>query len=452
MSSSDTAHWSETLRVMLNASSTTDSEVTAFIDETIPDGENKLYDNKRQAFIHADSSDQGKERNFRLLKHICALANTRGEQRYRYLFIGFGDSGGFIGASDWDANGGEHVVEVDEARVQDLLSDSLDPVPEVERTVLTQDDNTAAVLSVRRSDSPPVLFDTSITTSGGATTLVKSGVGYVRKGSQSRPMRNSDYRVIIERREDLVNEKIEEALGGLQRMVGISSDQLENLEISATSSDEGVPIDEIVTTEGYSDLNKRLSLSVKEWNSSGELYSSRGAVYTMLKRRDELELDNERCEFLAWSTLNNNFPPTEWIIHHENDLEDSLLSFYQAQLNGRMISVFEAVNYMLENERVLRAISDDGSMDFQSSKADTYLDSITDPPVEKIEDLTARRNLNITGHDYPITDIVTSGGPVETGLEEVVDRLISDDESNDRSILRDIEYTRLAQYVSSDPE
>jgi hypothetical protein len=117
-----------------------------------------------------------------------------------------------------------------------------------------------------------------------------------------------------------------------------------------------------------------------------------------------------------------------------------------------MISVFEAVNYMLENEEVLRAISDDDNIDFQSSKADTYLDSITDPPVEKIEDLTTRRNLNITGHDYRITDIVTSGGPIETGLEEVVDRLISDDESNDRSILRDIEYTRLARYVSSDAE
>ncbi|TQQ80728.1 AlbA family DNA-binding domain-containing protein [Halonotius roseus] len=449
MSSTGSIHWSETLHTLLVSASASSNDIVEFIDETVPDGENKLYDNKRQAFIHTDGSDVGKEREFKLLKHICALANTRGEQRYRYLFIGFSDEGGFIGASDWNSKGGEHLVEVDEARVQDLLSDSLDPMPEITRTLIEYNDNKAAVLQIEREDSPPVLFDTSIKSDGGSRTLVKKGVAYIRKGSQSRLMRNSDYRVIIERREDLVNDKINEALQGLSRMVGISSDQLENLDISVTSSDDGVPIDEIVTTEGYSDLNKRLSLSVKEWNSSGELYSSRKVIYKMLKRGEELDLNDEKCEFLAQSSINNNFPPAEWIIAHSEDLGDCLSDFYKNQLNGRMISVFESVNYLMKNEEILRAIADNEDMNFNTSNAEEYIENIQSPVSKKIQQLTSRQNITIAGHDHSIDNLVSSGGPLETGLEEVVDRLISSDEANDRSILRDLEYTRLARHVDS---
>lgn len=441
------AHWCEALHEMLDSSDTADKEIIEFIDETVPDGESRLYDNKRQVYIHSDSTDTGKERKFNFLKHISALANTRDEQRFRYLFACFDDDGQFIGASDWNAKGGDHAADLDEARVQNVFSDSLEPIPKVKRHILENDGDRAVVFEIQRAESPPILFDQSISIEGGSKTLVKPGMGYIRKGSQSRRMTNADYRVIVERRETVINETIEETLKGLNQIVGIPSNDLENLDLTVSSSGEGVPIDELVTTEGYSDLNKRLSLSVKEWNTSGELYSNRDAIYTMLKRRDELQLDDEHCEFLMWSTLNNHFPPTEWILNYESDPQEPLHEFYRQKLNGRIISVFEATNYILGCEEVLSAIAEDDDITYLSSKAEEYLENIGKSPEKKLMEVTSRKNVSIAESIFSLKEFVNSGGPLETGLEQTVDALMKNDESNNRSILRDIEYARLAREV-----
>lgn len=442
------AHWCEALHEMLESASTEDSEIIRFIDEAVPDNENRLYDNKRQLFIHTDKTDKGKERKFDFLRHVSALANTRDEQRYRYLFICFTDDGTFIGESYWDADGGDHIADLDDSEVQNVFSDSLEPRPTVQIYTVEQDDSHGIVLEIEREDSPPILFDESITVDNGNTTKVKPGVGYVRKGSQSQRMTNSDYQVIIRRRESIVNQTIENAIEGLNQIVGIPSSQLENIDLSVSSSDEGVPIDEIVTTEGYSDLNKRLSLSVKEWNTSEELYSNRDVIYTMLKRRRELQLDNEKCKFLSYSSLNNYIPPSQWIQEYDNNLSDLMEGFYNNHMNGNIVTVFESTNYILENKSVFEKLVSDGDYTYTSSDAQEYLRNIDKNPVNKVEEVTSRSNVQIGGQDYSIVNLVESGGPLETGMEQTVDSLLKNDEANNRGILRDIEYARLARQVT----
>ncbi|GAB3040799.1 hypothetical protein [Natronobiforma cellulositropha] len=115
MSESDSIHWTETLHTMLDSGSDSGDSIIKFIEDKVPNEESRLYDDKRQIFIHNDNTDIGKERQFKLLKHVSALANTRTEQRYRYLFICFTDDRKFIGSDDWESKGGNHIADVDES-------------------------------------------------------------------------------------------------------------------------------------------------------------------------------------------------------------------------------------------------------------------------------------------------------------------------------------------------
>lgn len=267
--------WPERLYSMLTSSSESDAETIAFIEDVVPDDEGSLFDYKREMYLTAGDPETENERKAKFIKTVCALANTSDRSPLRYIFIGFDSDGSFHGVQRLGAQGGEHLLDIDDVRLQEVLTDYLRPTPDI--GVYTLDDGTdeAMVLVIGRVDEPPVVVSGTLKIAEGKKAVITDGQSFTRKGSRNTLMSHSEFRELIERRERLINEKIQGLAEDLSHVVGISSDELEGVDLTVTSSEEGIPLREIVTTDPARNINEELRAGVKTWNTNRELVSNR---------------------------------------------------------------------------------------------------------------------------------------------------------------------------------
>ncbi|ODR80091.1 hypothetical protein BG842_12075 [Haladaptatus sp. W1] len=444
-------HWTKELYQLLQDPDAEDSKIVEFIENSIPNEEGRLIDNKRKMFLGADSPDKEKERQVKFIKPINAFANVVQKQPYRFLFVGFNDDRTFMGISDWGADGGQTLYDVDESKIQNLIEGSLEPTPNVERYKIHDDGRDGVIFVIMSADIPPVLTSKSINEQSGKS-ILEVGVAYTRKGSTNRKMRHSDYRVLIERREELINEKFESVAQDLNQVVGIPSDQLEEMDLSVSASNEGVPVREVLSTDATEDIDDQLTIAAKNWNSTGELISDRRTLYRFYKRRSDLELTDTKLECLIRSFLSAYLAGYHWInewLMKNQTIDPVLERCIEQDINGNNIRSVERVIFMMDKDGLLQDLDD--MYDFSSSEADDFIQRCGDDPQSKVDHCITRSTAEVGNVTYTLSEIIENNEDGEAALESLIDELLQSDDSLARSKLRAIELALLSRQSGITP-
>lgn len=437
--------WHNELHEILNDSGISDRRIASFIEDRIPNDEGPIFDYKEDLYLRSEE-DPEKDNGFKasFIKSVSALANTISESQHRYLFIGFDDSGIFQGASFQSPvlKDSSHIIKMDDAEIRNIVENYLYPEPDFEKYKIEFDGNEGLVLEVSSVERPPSIIQKTIRISQGKQILAAKGSAYTRKGSKTTVMDHSDFRKIIELREKIVEDKIREFAEDLDKVVGIPSNQLSNLNLSVTSSEDGMPVEEVVTTDAAKDINEELTTAVKSWNSSGELLSSRESIYRFYQRAEDLELDNEKIEFLLRSCLDNWLPGAEWIRQFDGNNKQIYKSIIEENSFPAIVVVEKLL--LLEGEtELLEKISNDPDLGYGQSQAERYANESKKDLIDRLEVLNLDYfTYNETRHD--LKDLLSDKEKTGKIMRQVVDDVSEEDLDFHRKKLRKIEYVRLA--------
>lgn len=435
--------WANELHDILNSSDTDDEDIVDLIENDVPEDEGRVFDYKTELYISAADEEVDNERKGKLVKLFNALSNVRADSPYRYVFVGF-DEDGFQGVNRLGAEGGDHILDIDNAEIQNLINDYLEPSPDIKRYKITVSGSEGCILEVEREENRPVLIDQSVRISDGKETVVYEGQAYTRKGSRNTLMTNSEYRELIERRKQVMSEILENFAADLSRVVSLPTEQLEELDLNVSSSEEGVPVKEIVTTDAASGVDEKLRTSVKNWNSTGgrrdegELISSRTTIYEFYEKRDELDLTDETAEFLFRSCLENHQVGSEWLMRYDQDVRPLFEEIIEENRSAATIKTLEKVLLTLGEKNLLEKIEDIG---YWGSDADEY--------VKQADKDSRRRVQTYTGYKLQygrerVRGFFEDEKDADTKLDNVIIRLLDRESGALRTTLREIEMIRLA--------
>lgn len=437
------AHWTEDLYDLLTSSENDGDAIVEFIESSVPSDEGRLFDNKRELYLNATRPEIENKRQAKLIKHISALSNVVDESEYRYIFVGFEGDTTFTGIERLGAKGGDHLIDIDEVELQQLLEESLDPPPVVEFFEFSASGKSGLVLVVHRRERPPSVIDTTIKVSDGQSALVTKGQAYTRRGSKTTLMTHDDIRGLVEMREEIFNRKVQEWAKDLSRVVGIPSEELSELDLTVSPSDEGVKLDEVVTTAPAGNLREELYTAVKQWNTNDELLSNRSTIYRYYDRRGEFEVTNELAEFLTHSCIVNYLPGSEWIIRYQGNPGEILRDTVE-YIDGNNIPMLENVLLVLGERSVLEIIRDNDKIKFSRSKAEEYINECDESATERLtEAFGTKKTITVGNEKHEVSDLVGDDEAVESLFENATQTVIRNDSDKNRSALRHLELLRL---------
>jgi hypothetical protein len=435
-----TIWWTKKLHSMLYESSVPDEEIIEFISEQVNAEEGKLIDYKRRILWKKSNTNDQKANRSDFLKSVCAFSNTIHESQYRYLVTGFSDDGGFVGS--WSGENEKEITQVDESAIQDVISEYLEPTPDVDRYKLEQEENEASIFVIERSDMKPVMTSNEINIESNSGGINKNSA-FTRSGSSNREMSHNDFRKLIQRREEMFSQAFQEVADDLQRVVGIPSSQLEELNLSAAPNEDGVPVREVLSVDPISEPDSQLTVLTKNWNSTGELASDRNTIYHFYRRREDIDMTQPKVEFLIESCLQNYFPGYYWINAHrdmESDTKDVFFDFIEKFSNGNNIGCVENVLLAMDYEEVLKYI--DENIEYKQNAGD-YLSICGDPAKRRLSELSTRKTVEFDGNTYKLSEIATGNTDGKAVLEEALNQVLNEDSGNNRAILRAVELSML---------
>lgn len=442
----DESAWHEVLHARLEASGRSDESVIDFIEEEVPD-EGEILDFKQDLYISADPSHHDKKRQATLMKHFSALANVRTSARFRYLFVGFGDDGQFTGMMNREPMGGEQVLNVDDAHLRNVFADKVSPSPNFEVFELEKNGDRGGVIVIRQGEQVPLVIEKTLRKNDGSA-FISEGQAYTRDGSRTARMTSDDFASMMRYREELITGKIKELTEGLSQVVGIPDDQLANLDLNVTESDDGVPVRELVTMDAPKSIDEELKTAVKGSKGSGGFEYQRRGLYEFLAQRNSIDLEDkgeQKVEFLVRANLRHHLHGAYWLAHYEGDMDDLIETIIAEDIDGRTISSVERVLLVLGKKEYLEQIDNDYGRKFKSSNANSYTD-ICDRGIHHRVTEYADHTVKVGDTSYSVRKLVYESEDVELEelFDEVVENLLSNDNSTGRIRLRKLELIYLA--------
>lgn len=445
MSQSDRLPW-YTILYELVQSDTGDEQVIEFIEEHVPD-EGELLDYKSDIYISANSSHHHKRRESEFLEYCSAFSNVVHPSNHRYLFIGFDNDGEFTGIQYRNDRGGDHILDVDDARLRNVVSDDMYPTPTFELFKFEHEDDRGGVLVVHKADQPPVVISSTKRRNDNVE-FIAEGQAYTRNGSQTVLMENPDYRELIESRERIIDQKLQEISDSMGQVVGISSDQLAGVDLTVSPQEEGgIPVEEFLTTEPPSDVDGKLISAVKSWGGTADLLSHRPAIYEFYEARDDLQIDEDRkAEFLFRSCLRAYVTGVEWLLRYESDVNDLFDRIITEDIHHRSIRNLEHVLLVLDKQDHLQTITDDEEIDYSLSKSDQYARLCGNSLEHRVGEYVGDQ-ITYGGSTYEITELLDDQDTADELLDEVIMDLLDNDSSSGRGTLRRVELVRLAATI-----
>jgi hypothetical protein len=438
--------WHEVLHARLETTERSDESIINFIEEEVPN-ERETLDYKQDLYLSADSSHHNKKRQANLMKHFSALANVRTPARFRYLFIGFNDDGGFTGMQYRKPRGGDQVLDVDDAHLRDVFSDKVSPSPDFEIFELEHKDDCGGVIVLRQGEQVPLVVEKTLRKEDGSA-FIYEGQAYTRDGSRTTRMSSDDFAAMIRYREELITAKIQDLTQGLSQVVGIPDDQLANLDLNVTQSDDGVPIRDLVTMDAPKTINEELRTAIKGSKGSGGYEYQRRGLYEFLSKRDDINLSKkgeEKIEFLVRASLREHMHGAYWLVQYESDVDELIETVLAEDVNGTTISSLERLLLVLGKRAHLKQIADENEWNFMRSKASDYAGKCNGAVHLCVTEYTGQR-VKIGDSSYSVEKLVygnASEDPEEL-LDEVIEYLLNNDNSTNRGRLRNIELIYLA--------
>ena len=445
MSGSDTnTEWTSELYRLLADSNTDDESTIEFIEEIIPD-EGVHHDYKQEMYISSQSAEQTKERKSEFIKYCCAFANVPRISQHRFLFVGFDDSGMLNGIQYYNQNQGDHILDVDDSRLQDILSEYLDPVPELEIHDLNSGGDRGGVVVIKRVYDLPVVVTDAIRKNDGSEFIIE-GQAFIRQGSQTVLMDSGHFRQIMGYRENLIGEKIQEFADDLGQVVGISTDDLEQMNLSVTSDPNAPAVRDVVTPNQARDIDQELNARMKLWNTTGDLPSEKDILYRFYNNRDRLTLDDDKREYLLRSSLANYIPGTEWLLGYSGHTDDLLESILSDMYNHWTILMLEKLLLVIGNEHLLDFIKNSQEMQYSDSKAEEYTGYCNREIDERLYNYVDR-NIRFGSDSYATSELLSDQDTADTLLDDVVMSAVNGSEPNHKikSAIRQVELVRLCR-------
>lgn len=441
--------WHEILHARLEASSRTDDSVIEFVEDEVP-GEGEILDFKQDLYISADPPHHDRKRQSSIMKYFSALANVRAPARFRYLFVGFDDNGQFTGMMNREPMGGDQVLSVDDAHIRDVFADKVSPSPNFGVFNLEKGENRGGVIVIRQGEQVPLVIEKTLRKSDGST-FVSEGQAYTRDGSRTVRMDSDDFAGMMRYREELITEKIQELTEGLSQVVGIPDDQLANLDLNVTESDDGVPIRELVTMDAPKSIDEELKTAVKGSKGAGGFEYQRRGLYEFLAQRDNIDLDNEseqKIEFLIRASLRNHLHGTYWLAHYEGDTDELLEQIIAEDINGATICPLERILLVLGKRIYLQEIDDTYGSRYLSSKASEFEEKCDCEIHIRVAEYVGN-SIKIDDNSYSVNDLVyeNANKDPEMLLSQLIEGLLHDDNPTGRARLREMELICLAANI-----
>ncbi len=406
-----------------------------------------ILDFKQDLYISADPPYHDKKRQATLMKHFSALANVRTPARFRYLFVGFDDDGQFTGMQHREPMGGDQILNVDDAHLRDVFADKVSPSPNFEVFELERDGDRGGVIVIRQGEQVPLVIEKTLRKNDGSA-FIYEGQAYIRDGSRTTRMDSDDFAGMMRYREELITGKIQELTQGLSQVVGIPDDQLANLDLNVTQSDDGVPVRELVTMDAPKSIDEELKTAVKGSKGSGGFEYQRRGLYEFLAQRDSIDLDNEgeqKIEFLVRASLRNYMHGTYWLTHYERNIDELLERVIAEDVDGTTICPLERILLILGKRSYLQEINDTYGSKYYSSEASRFEEKCNQAIHHRVAEYVGD-TVKISNTSYSVRKLVYGTGDEdpEELIANVVDELLNEDDPTGRTRLREMELIYLA--------
>ncbi|MCS3642579.1 ATP-binding protein [Salinibacter ruber] len=446
MSISAKTAWHEVLHAILEDPTKSDDAITQFIENEVPD-EGEILDFKQDLYISASSTYHNKKRQSELIKHFSALANVRRPARFRYLFIGFNDEGEFIRMQYLDQRDEDQILDVDDDDLRNVFSDKVAPSPDFEVFELERNGCRGGVVAIRQAEQVPLVAESTLRKKG-SSAFVSEGQAYTRDGSKTVRMGSDDFAAMIRYREELITSKIQDLTQGLSQVIGIPDDQLANIDLNVTQSDDGVPVRDLVTTEAPETVDEELKTAVKGSKGAGGYECKRRSLYQFLVQRDSVDLDekgDEKIEYLVRASLRNHLHGAYWLSQYNSDIDDLVERIIAEDINGYTISSLERILLVLGKRSQLSEIAEEYGGRFQSSHASEYSAKCKRAVAERVSEYVGQQ-IKIRDSAYSVQDLVHGIGAAdpERLMDQVIEDLLANDSADGRNKLRNVELTYLA--------
>jgi hypothetical protein len=439
--------WHEILHARLEASGRADDSVIEFIEEEEVPNEGEIIDFKQDLYISADPSHHDKKRQATLLKHFSALTNVRAPARFRYLFVGFDDNGQFTGMMNRNPMGGEQAMNVDDADLRNVFADKVAPSPNFEVFELSKGGNQGGVIVIRQREQVPLVIEKTLRKNDGSA-FVSEGQAYTRDGSRTIRMGSDEFAGMMRYREELITGKIQELTKGLSQVVGIPDDQLANLDLNVTESDEGIPVQELVTMDAPKSIDEELKTAVKGSKGAGGFEYQRRGLYEFLAQKDDIDFEKkgeEKIEFLVRASIRNHLHGSYWLTRYSGEMEELFETVVAEDIDGTTISPVERILLVLGKKTLLEEIDKKYGSTYYSSDASSYIGKCDRAIHIRVSEY-AGESININDNSYSVSELVYGNAEEnpEDLLSKVVEELLNDDNPAGRTTLRAIELICLA--------
>lgn len=412
--------WHEILHARLEATRRSDESIIDFIENEVPD-EGEVLDFKQDFYLSADPSHHDKKRQATLMKHFSALANVRTRARFRYLFIGFNDDGEWTGMQYREEMDGDQILNVDDSRLRDVFADKVNPSPNFEVFELESGDDRGGVIALKPGEQVPLVIEKTIRKNDGSA-FVHEGQAYTRDGSQTTRMDSSDFAAMMRYREELITAKIQDLTDGLSKVVSIPDDQLANLDLSVTQSDEGVPVRDLITMDAPKTIDEELKTAVKGSKGSGGHEYQRRGLYEFFMKRDDIDLDNngeEKIEFLVRASLRKHMHGTYWLAQYKSNIDNFIETILAEDIDGTTLPSLERILFILGKSTYLDEIADEDEWNFMRSKANNYANKCDQAVHVRVTEY-ANETINIDDASYSVEKLVY--GNAEKEPEELLEK------------------------------
>lgn len=341
------------------------------------------------------------------IKDIAAMANTITEHSTHYIIIGVNDdSGELAGVSDNfdDKSDPRHILSVDEADIQKVLTEYLSPTPNVTLNKFTDEEPRFGVLSINQAKKKPCTIQKSIYFNGDRK--LQEGLIYFRSGSSNTIALRAEIERMIDER---VQNRRSDILDGIRKATEIGPEAVATVgdivheegegEIVVEIGEEGdFVLEEWLSREPLTDLDERLTLELKRWATTDTINIDRSSLWEYYSKPEQISIDEQSVLFLTQASLNHSTYGAFWLSYVDiSKIRDILISSSNGTHRNEDISIIFAA---LGDKEGLQEFYDELSESTTIAPFPKYRDIVTEGKDSRIEQLVEKKTYRINHDDW----------------------------------------------------
>lgn len=339
------------------------------------------------------------------IRDIASLANSISSRDERYIFIGVDDGGEIIGVKSDSKKKHQkrprYIFSYDESDIQEIADSNLEPCPNFSFHRYRHDGTEFGALVIYPVQQAPCVTIQDINDSDGNRILHHSLV-YIRKGSRKKVAGHEEIEDIIQNR---IEKRREDILKNVGKIVSLGPDTIDQLGTQVTddgiavtpTEDSGLEVQERLTRDPASTLDKELNGDIANWASRGDLLNQK-AIWKYYANPNKIELDYEAAHFLTLCSIDNKVRGIFWLQDTGRDeIREILLDTPDS--HHRIIRV-ASVFVLMGDEDGLEILLDKTSSTAEFGELQTYKNLVSQPINERMDRIIESYSYEIEYQDW----------------------------------------------------